>query len=385
MDESRRTFLAAALAGMAGVAGCSEESGVAYPGDGTTAAGTTGSTSTSTTASSTDTTTTEDPTTEEPTTDDPSSEPSTSELAAETAAIADEIDWFAIQYEPTVDRYLAICDQAIATIEQVSRSSTLTETQLEKVRAATMRASAYFDANLEPHFDVYGPVPEPHLAEITTFARRGDIDRAHEELQELLDHFESVSNALFVQRRLARDPVQDTLWDMLAQPNDANVLFGFQQHSTRYTDWAYSTKPTQYSKYTWAGVNDDHRTICGPTTNPDRRIDVFSITLNLVPNRIQWERDSMPHVPLLVQRYDSPTAARDAYDAMLETTVTVESRTTMGRADWDESYYYYDGDIQYAYLRQDGSFVLSLAPSQTPWDERPETERDVLKRTWIWG
>lgn len=378
MDESRRAFLAASVAGLAGVAGCTDDSGVAYPGDGTT------------TSTPTDTTTTDAPaeptTTDEPTTDEPTTTaPENSKLAAETAAIVDEITWFALQYEPTVDRYLARCDQAIATIEQVRRSSTLTETQLAKVRTASMQAADYFDANLESHFDVYGPVPEPHLAAIEKFAQRGDVDRAHEELQALLDHVEAVSSALFVQERLARDPIQDALWNALARPDDANALFGFQQHSTRYTDWVHPTKPQQYSKYTWAGVNGDHRTVCGPTTNPDRRIDVLSITINRVPDRIQWEQDSMPHVPLLVQRYDSASAARDAYDDVTGTSVTVESRTTMGRAAWDEVYYYYDGDIQYAYLRQDGAFLLSMAPSQTPWDERPAVERDVLKRSWLWG
>lgn len=379
MDESRRAFLSAALAGVAGLAGCSDDSGVSYPGDGTTPGETTEPPTNGTTTTTTETTT-ESTTTEPTTTTTP-----IPALGRETAAIVDEIGWFATRYEAAIERYRTLCDQAIATIEQVRRSSTLTDTQLEKLRTATMRASDYFDAQLEPHFDVYGPVPEPHLDEISTFARRGDLDRAHEELDEFLDHFEDVSSQLFVQEELSRDPIHDRLYDRLATTHDGSVLFGFQQHTTRFEAWAYPHTPSNYSKYTWTGANGDYRDILGPTTTPEGRTDLVSLTVNRVPRRLSWEQDGMPHVPVLLQRFEDRTAAERAYRSLVDTTVTVEGETTFGRATWDDVYFYYDGDIQYAYLRQVGEFVLSIAPDRTPWPERSAVERDILKRCWLWG
>lgn len=379
MDESRRAFLSTALAGLAGLAGCSGDTGVSYPGDETTTTNAT-TVTTSPPKTNTTTTTTEQPT-EEPTTTTVPVPP----LGQDTAVIANEIDWFGNAYPATIEHYLSLCDQAIATIQQLRRSSTLTETQLAKLRTATMRAADYFDATLEPHFDVYGPVPEPHLEEISTFARRGDIDRAHTELDELLDHFQDVSSGSFVNRELSRNPIHDRLYESLTAPNPGRVLFGFVQHTSGFSSWVYPTTPTDFSQYTWNGVNDDYRDVFGPTTSPAGRTDLVSLTINRVPENLRWDKNSMPHVPVLLQRFHSRAAAQAAYSEVVNTSVTVEGQTAFGRGTWDEVYYYFDGDIQYAYLLQVGSFVLSMAPSQTPWDERPGIERDIVKRTWLWN
>lgn len=372
MDESRRTVLAA-IAGLTGLAGCGD-SGVSYPGDETTTA-------------TTDTTATSTPTEEPTTTDEPptTTTPPVPALDRRTSAIAAEIDWFGSRYPPTLDRYHSLCDQAIATIEQVRRSSTLTDPQLQKVRTASRGAADFFDVELEPHFDVYGPVPGPHLEEISRFARRGDIDRAHEELAELLTHFKQVSSALFVNAELSRNPITDRLYDLLTVGSDPRLLVGFRQHTTRFEGWAYPRIPSDFSKLTYAGRNADHRTVTAPTTTPDRRTDLVSMTLNRVPASVRWERDSMPAVPLLLQQFESPDAARDAYEDVVETAVSVESNTTVGETTWDDVYYYHDGDIWYAYLRLVGSTVLTLAPSRTPWDERASTEAAILQRSWLWS
>lgn len=382
MDSSRRSFLAAALAGVVGVAGCSDDAGVSYPDDDAT--NTTGTTTASATTTTADTTTTTGEQTTETTEEQTTTTPPAPALAQETAAIVDEIQWFASSYPHVLERYLSRCDQAIATIQQVKRSSTLTEPQLQKVRDASNRAAAYFDRNLEPHFDVYGPVPGPHLEEISTFAKRGDIDRAHAELEELLGHFQDVSSTLFVQRELSRDPIHDTLYNRLATNRAGRALFGFIEHTSSWKGWAYPTTPENYSQYTWNAVNADTRREMGPVMFPDERADVVSITVNEVLSTLRWEKDSLPSVPVLVQRYASRDAARRAYDAVVDSTVTVESQTTFGRATWDAGYYYYNGDITYAYLLQVGSFLLSMAPSTTPWNERPPTEQRVLERSWLW-
>lgn len=371
MDTSRRWFLAAGLGTAVGVAGCLGDQG-SSPNDNPTPV------TTRTTTKSQQTTTQQ--TTEEPTTTPVES----SALAEESAFIVDEVTWFATAYESSVDSYIGLCEQAITTIEQVRRSSTLTDTQLEKVRTAVLRASENFDAELESHFDVYGPNPEPHLDAISTFAERGDIDRAHQELTALLDHMEDVSSGLFVQKRLARDPIQDTLWRALTDVADGSVLFGFKLHSAGFDGWCYPTKPEQFNKYTWGAVNADYRDVFGPTTVTDGRTHDLSVTVNQVPKQLQWEKNYFTHLPVFVQRYDSTTAAEAAYEKLTDTAVTIESQVEFGPATWDQGYFYYDGDIQYAYFLQVGTVIYGVAPSKTPWDERDAAEEALLKASWLW-
>lgn len=375
MDRSRRSFLATALAGLVAAAGCSDDSNVAYPDDTTT---TSGGTTTATTTTSTTTTTTAEPTTTTTTT---VPEPA---LAEETAAILDEFAWFAYHYDPTLEQYHAHCDQAIATIERAEQTSTLTETLIQKVENASMRAKTYFDNTLEPHFDVYGPVPGPHLDDIRTFAERGDVDRAHEELGELLQHFKVVSSPTFVDEELSKDPIMDRLHNLLATNRDRRRLFGFHHHPTKYEGWAYPLEPRDYPKYKWAGVNVDARRTMAPLLYAPGRVDIASISINSVPNQILWQSDSMPSLTVLVQRYGSPSVARSSYDSIIDSVAAVEGSTFFGRETWDDVFYYDDGDITYAYSLQVGSFILSMAPSRTPWNERPEIERDIAKLSWLW-
>lgn len=370
MDASRRWFLAAGLGTAAGVAGCLGDQG--------------SSPNANPTPVTTRTTTKPPQTTTQQTTEEPTTTPvETSALAEASAFIVDEVAWFATAYESSIESYLGLCDQAIATIEQV-QSSTLTDTRLEEVRTAVMRASTYFDAELESHFEVYGPVPEPRLDAISRFVKRGDLDRADQELAELLDHLEDVSSWLFVQKWLSRDPIQDTLWRALTDVTDGRLLFGFKLHSAGFDGWCYPTKPEQFNKYTWGAVNADYRDVFAAAAVTDGRTHDLSMTVNQVPKQLQWEENYFTHLPVFVQRYDSAAAAESAYETLTSTAVTIESQVEFGQATWDQGYFYYDGDVQYAYFLQVGTVVYAVAPSKTPWDERDATEEALLKAVWLW-
>jgi hypothetical protein len=370
MERSRRWFLATGLGGVVGMAGCA---GLSFGGEETT-------TTTSTTATQSEQPTTTEQPTEEPTTTTTTVEPP--ELAVETAYLLDEIDWFASEHESTVDRYLDVCEQSIRVIERFRGVGTLSETQLEEVRDASMTAATHFDEHLEPHFEVYGPVVESRLAEIEKFSNRGDADRAQQELEELIDHLEDVSSEVFVREELSRNPLQDTVWNALTAGN--GVLFGFQNHTSGYTNWVYHTKPDEFNKLTYAAVNDDYREIFAPALAPSERTELVSLTVNRVPSSVSWEKNSLTTLPVLVQRYGSRDAATAAYATVVDGAVTVESEATFGRATWHQGYYDHGGDVQYAYFLQVGAFLFAMAPSTTPWDERDGTMVDLLKRCWLW-
>lgn len=379
MERSRRRFIAAGLLSSVSLAGClSDDSGVPYP-DGDADA----NAITTTSAQTTQTTKPADTTTEEPTTTTtPAPNP---ELGAATERIVAEAEWFATAYESTIDRYLALCDQAVATIQQVKRSSSFTENQQRKVREAATRAAEFTATHLRPHFDADGPVPGPLLDTIATFAKRGDLDRVDEELGNLLDHFKAVGNGYYVRTEFSKDPIEDRLFRRMAAPDDANVIFGFRLHGTGFEGWGYPHGENfeRYRKLRYASAAPSFGDVFDPVAIPESRHGVVSLTVNRITDRVEWTRNSLPSVPVFVQTYRTPGEASAAREAAVSTAVTVEGSESFGRADWDQIYYYHDGDITYAYMLQAGRYLLAMSPSTTPWNERGDAGRKTLARSWL--
>jgi hypothetical protein len=64
--------------------------------------------------------------------------------------------------------------------------------------------------------------------------------------------------------------------------------------------------------------------------------------------------------------------------------VTADGTATLGGAEWRRVYYQTAGGVRYAHLRRTGRYVLTVAPSGTPWNERPSDWTTALERTWFW-
>jgi hypothetical protein len=213
MQRTRRSLLGVGAA-LVGTAGCLGVQGVEYPdaaadadapGDGDDPAG-------------------DDPPDETPDTDaDP---PVTNAaLAAATREVVDDAVWFATEYPDAVATYRDAIAEAVATVrsvrETVDDEAAVTAAQVDAVAAAIRAAVDRASEALEPHFS---PGPrirsrvERHVETLRTFAPRGDVDRALEELDRIRTKLASIGTALYVEAEFSRNPIHNRLFRRLLAP-----------------------------------------------------------------------------------------------------------------------------------------------------------------------
>ena len=401
MDSSRRNLLrlSATFCGV-GLAGCSsQDDSISYPTDEST--GTPNATGTSPPTS-------EQPTTNPPETTETTPEPSPTpaayeDLAIRTETIAGEIDWFATEYDDAIADYRNAINRLLRAIEQIRESADISAHDLERLYKGTETVARVTEREIAPHFEVSNRLltaENDYYRTVKKFADRGDWDRADEELSEMHTFYETRQREYVIGEELSNDPIQGRLLPTLradsipkelrerrgVQADVDPALFEVYHPASRYGQYAYSNQdPAVYGKAIDSHDRETFNQFSELQEGFERTGSAF-VVANLRSRRQpkRWTHE-LPNEVISIQRYVSTAAARRAVEQMLEASVSEEGTESLGGRSWTQVYYYYDGDITYAYLLQAGRFLLAASPSRTAWEERPDHWTDPLQLTWLWS
>lgn len=405
MDSSRRDLLrlCGTFCGV-GLAGCSsQDDSISYPTDEPTGT----PTATGTSPPTSERPTTEPPeTTEEPTETEPEPSPTPvahEDLAIRTETILQEIDWFATEYDDAIADYRSAINRLLRAIEQIRESADISAHDLERLHSGTETVAKVTQQGIAPHFEVPNRLltaENDFYRTVEKFADRGDWDRADEELSEMHTYYHMRQREYVIDEELSNDPIQgrllaaltaDSISKELRQRHNVHAdvdpaLFEVYHPKSRYDEFAYSKQDTGVYGY---AIDKYDRAKFGQlselqekTERTDSAYVVADLRSRRQPKR--WTHE-LPDDVISLQGYVSVDAASRAVDRLLEASVSQEGTETLGGRPWKRVYYYYDGDITYAYLLQAGRFLLSASPSRTAWEERPEHWTDPLKLTWLWS
>lgn len=330
------------------------------------------------------------------------------QLARPTRLIADELRWFALTYPAAIERYRAAMDDGAAGIESLRREEAFDEADVKTVGRLLNAVQGRVADAVGGHFDVPAVIAERndyHLSVTARFASRGDLDRAREELDRLLEAYLERKSTPFVRSSLSRNPIKNRLFDQICpRPPDAENGDGapdpwffaellhepsgfraFLRRGEAWVDWDVLGEA-------WSGATDRRRAAFAPLETGDRRTEAAWILPRLIDPRdrqspFRPENRSDPAV--LLQRYESPAAAAAAREALRDGPVTVEGTSPFGRADdavdWERVYFDHPGepDVGYAFLLRTGEFLLAAAVSEVAWNERVDWAVP-LEPTWLW-
>ncbi|WP_338741851.1 hypothetical protein [Haloplanus salilacus] len=334
-------------------------------------------------------------------------------LAAEVERVYGEIEWFGTEYDAAIDTYQRVLGNAMATVQRVRDGSEFDANSLGLVRTSTDRAVETADAELGGHFGIPGQMRDQidgHVSTIERFGRRGDLDRVDEELDRLYEYLRGIRSGLFVRRVLSDRQIDSTLYrslhDDTADADDDEDdedddeappgLFEVR-HSSGYAGYAYAGP--RYIDREPFGADPDadtnegrellatQRTAFEAVDEATRRTGFAYAVSYAVPDASSQPTDLEPldyeHTSVFVQRYADVSAAGEAVDTLLDTSVSREGAYSFGRDRWHRIYYAADGDVTYAFLIQAGRFVLVAAPSEVAWEERVDWT-EPLDRLWLW-
>ncbi|WP_251330037.1 hypothetical protein [Haloplanus pelagicus] len=334
------------------------------------------------------------------------------QLATEVEQVYGEIEWFATDYDASIETYRRTLGHAMATVQRVRDAAEFDASSLELVRRATDRAIATAQVELGGHFGIPGQMRDEidaHVETIRRFGSRGDLDRIDVELERLYDYLEGIRSDLFVRRVLSDRQIDARLYRHLhddtpdstddGDDEDDEALPGLFEiyHSAEYAGYAYGgPRYIEREPFGDDAGNDENeglellarqRTHFDAVSEPAGRTGFAYLVSYAIPPAESQPTDFDPldydHTSLFVQRYDDVTAAGDAVGTLFDTGVGREGVYSFGRDRWHRVYYDADGDVTYAFLIQAGPFVLVAAPSEVAWEERVGWT-DPLDRVWLW-
>jgi len=334
------------------------------------------------------------------------------QLATEVERVYGGIEWFATDYDESIETYQRVLGNAMATVQRVRNAAEFDANSLELVRRSTDRAVATAASELGGHFGIPDQMREEidsHVATIQRFGNRGDLDRIDEELERLYAYLRGIRSDLFVRRVLSDRQIDADLYrhlhDDTVDPEDGGDddddeappgLFEIY-HSAEYAGYAYSG-PRYVERDPFGDDEDDdenegqallarQRTHFDAVSEPADRTGFAYVVSYGVPDVANQPTDleplDYPHASLFVQRYTDVSAASAAVRTLFDTAVGREGDYSFGRDRWHRVYYEADGDVTYAFLIQAGPFVLVAAPSEVAWEERVDWT-EPLDRLWLW-
>ena len=355
--------------------------------------------------------------------------PPNGELAAVVRDIFDEVRWFATGYEAALRGYRDVLERAGATVERVHSKSGIDDNTLGVIERAVERVVAYVGDRIEPHFGLRGYIEgnaRRHVEVTRTFAGRGDIDRAREELRRLESLLENLASPRFVGRRMAgrfrtepgdrsprrtpTEPIRNRLLTRLRVPGGAaeDDRDGASEVPGELFEVWDATGPARpgFTGYVYAGPSAlrEERPPTGPfdaraqsiyrsrfepaVVPPADRRGLIYVLARRLPGRSDQPDPLYPERyrqnAVAIQAFDGVEAAAAARAALVESgPVTVEGTARLGRAEFDRIYYPVAGDVVYAFLIQAGAFLLLAGPGETAWNERVDWARG-LERSWLY-
>ena len=314
----------------------------------------------------------------------PTPTPSVSRSGSATEQVVTEVEWFAQQYSPTVDRYLSTADRALNLIETLERQSSLSRADLDRLGALLDDVERPLYEELAPHFDAEPSVRsynDGRLSELETLRGREDWDGVQQVLGEMASRYRDLATADYTDRTFPTNPVGRQF---------AEVLTGGT--GTEKAGIVVYYAPTNYLARVIADEGYSVSDLDGGRTDVsryDRLFDPAGIAAYRTA-RVFLTYTDLIHgrrsQPVFVQQYESEARADGAVRRMLSASgaVTAEGTRTLGGQAWREVFYQAEGGVTYAFLLRTGRYLLVVGPSRTPWDERDDGWSTPLARGWFW-
>jgi len=314
----------------------------------------------------------------------PTPTPAVSRSGDATERAFAEIEWFAREYSPTVDRYLSTTDRALNLIETLARQSSLSRADLDRLGSLLNEVERILYDGIAPHFDAEPSVRsnnDDHLAELETLWGREDWDGVQGVLGEMASRYRDLATADYVDQTFPTDPIGREFATVLTDGN-----------ATTEAGMVVYYAPTDYLTRVVADESAVETELDGGRDDVPRYDRLFD------PASIAAYRTARAYVtftdlthgrrsqPVYVQRYRDESRADSAVRRMLSNSgaVTAEGTRTLGGQDWREVFYQAEGGVTYAFLLRTGRYLLVAAPNRTPWDERPDEWSTPLARGWFW-
>jgi hypothetical protein len=396
MRRTRRSLLAAGLAGLGAAAGCLGGSSVRYPGTDSPTGESGGDPGTAADRPVRDRTESAEGTAAGVDVDAVAEAP---ELARETSRICAEMRWFGNEYADAVARYKRALRTAATTTDRAreAMSPSLTADGLARVEAAAADATRVANEQIGDHFGADELVADEvryHLGVVRKFRGRDDHDRVAEELERLSQFYGGAAAEPFVRRTMSRDPVRNRLLRWLGGGTDARVVYELRHPASGFAAYAH---PDERTPAVEPPVDRAERLrydrLFGPLVR-GRRVDRYYVVPRVLPDvdentdgdddfDIPRRLNERPGQPILIQRFpDAETAAGEVQTA-LDGPVAPEGQYSFGRDLWRRVFYRVDDDVVYAFLVRAGRFLVATAPSETAWEERVDW-RGPVERSWVW-
>lgn len=314
-------------------------------------------------------------------------------LAARTERIYDELRWFATEYDAMLDAYLGAVDRSVATVERVVAQGEINRNTIDAIES-TIEGSllSVIAERVEPHFAVEGYVTDhvdTHLRVTRTFAARGDIDRAQEELARLRAFLDGLGRSTFVGRQLSVNPVRNRLLATLRGPETRPALFELYEHRSGFRTYAYGGPSGRLRGDAFDdATTSTYDALFAPALNA-ARTGAMSVVVRPLPGAGQQSdplpAGQYPGTGVLVQRFGGSDAAEEAEDGLVgsDGPLAGEGTTRLAGRDGRRVYYRAIGDVQYAFLVRAGRYLVLVAPGETAWNERIDWT-DGVARSWLW-
>lgn len=318
--------------------------------------------------------------------------PANPEFADTTRGIYDETGWFASDYERVLRTHLESVEKARATVARVRTQGDVDGNTIDVVERAVERLLSTIRERVLPHFHVDGYIESEtsrHLDVTRTFANRGDIDRAQEELDRLGTFLDDVGGRRFVNRNMSRNPVRNRLLSFLRGDRAAGGdPFEVWAPESRFTTYAYGGSSHLEAEAPGGPFDERYASRFGPALSGERRGAVYVLARRLPDRSDQPDPltpEAYPSNALVVQAFPDGATAAAARQALVEDApLTVEGERQLGGATMERIYYSGVGDVVDAFLFHTAEFLIVAAPSEVAWNERVNWSAG-LRRTWLWA
>jgi hypothetical protein len=354
------------------------------------------------------------------------------DLAASTAALLDEFEWYRTEYEPTIVEFRRVANGVIGVIDDTAPSGDLTSDAVDDLEAATTAVADYAAENLVDHFAVDPALrtgDNVYVRDFRRAVRRGDVDAQDSVLGQARLFYSRVTSNEYIRNEFSRRPVYDALYDMLIPDGSTASIVALAAVDDEFTTWAHPDRtestaddgverhthefPSGHRVFThahthstphpvrdhtnepetdrlyaytdgtvalledaelWRERMDDYEPsvtdVFGPVRSSDRSLGVYSFVAPI--------GDGFDATPLYLERFPTPDAAAAAVEAGPRT----DGTTTFAGREWDRVFYDRDGVTLYAYRVRVGATVVTASPSPTAWERRPNWAAG-LGSTWL--
>jgi len=297
-------------------------------------------------------------------TDTPEPEKQNPKLAQKWTQLENEFYWIKENGEQVLSDTNEYYNQVISRGKSLSSSSSTDE--FEKFYESWDSYNGILD-KLDRHYTVYTAKKDLYddaiekLEEGRSYVDRGDTSNAYDRVSYFLPKFEDARRSLPPKYNVTsfrkRAP---------SVPRDEN-LFG----EYAYTSNAPVTVSSRFNKFTVKGLSDveafkptDLQESFLNRFDHDGLKEQFTIAYNS-PEEFYFN---------IVSSYNSVPEAEEAYSNVLDSSESVEGKTTLWDSEWDNVYMSWEDGSGYVFTALAGKIIAVLGPYDSEWNEdQPES------------